>query len=68
MGTSLNGTPLPPEERKRHLAIRLPREVVAYYAATGPGWRTRIGRDLSVLVKWRLKRKQRDTRGCNVSR
>jgi uncharacterized protein (DUF4415 family) len=34
--------PLPPEEQKRQVTLRLPPEVVEHFRAGGRGWQTRL--------------------------
>ena len=34
--------PMPPEERKEQIALRLDAEVLAWYRAKGSGWQTRM--------------------------
>ena len=36
---------------KERVALRLDREIVAHFRATGPGWQTRINNALAELVK-----------------
>ena len=41
----------PKPDRKQSTTLRLDREVVEYFRATGPGWQTRIGEILRRAVK-----------------
>ena len=38
-----------PSERKQQIALRVDREVVAWYRAQGPGWQTRMNRVLKAF-------------------
>ena len=51
------GRPLmAPEDRKIALSLRLDREVVEHFRATGPGWQTRMGEVLANHLKRSRKR------------
>jgi uncharacterized protein (DUF4415 family) len=43
--------PLAAQDRKVALTLRLPRDVVERFRATGPGWQTRMGEVLAGHVK-----------------
>ena len=35
--------PMPPNERRASITLRLPPRVIEHFRSTGPGWQTRIG-------------------------
>ncbi|MGC6484953.1 MAG: BrnA antitoxin family protein [Candidatus Puniceispirillales bacterium] len=43
---SFGRPPLPPEERKERITIRLDKDIVEDYRATGKGWQSRLNADL----------------------
>jgi uncharacterized protein (DUF4415 family) len=45
--------PLPPQERKESVTIRIDPAVINYFRSSGRGWQTRIGAVLSGHVKRR---------------
>ncbi|MGF1549659.1 MAG: BrnA antitoxin family protein [Sphingomonadaceae bacterium] len=46
----LGRPPMPPEERKQTISIRLSPEVLDHFRATGRGWQTRIDEALKKVV------------------
>lgn len=48
--------PVAEAERRIKLTLRLPRQVIEHYRATGRGWQTRIANELARIVKRYRKR------------